>query len=173
MFETNDATLVVIISLLGVTASYSDLRARRIPNALIGIGLIAGVLYHLWLQGFTGISYSLAGSVTGLALFVPFYLFKAMGAGDVKLLAAMGSWLGTSGVLLACGLSLCAGAILAVGWILLSGRGRTASCDENQFLTTKNKPVLPSNFSRACVAKSMPYAPAIAAGSVAAALTGY
>ena len=115
MFETNDVTLVVSISLLGVTASYSDLRARRIPNALIVIGLIAGVLYHLWLQGFTGISYSLAGSVTGLALFVPFYLLKAMGAGDVKLLAAMGSWLGTSGALLAFGLSLCAGAILAVG----------------------------------------------------------
>lgn len=79
-----------------LTAAYTDFSRRIIPNALIVAGVCSGLVYHLLAatslpQGFmTAISGLLAG---GLLLIIPYGL-SWTGAGDVKLLAALGTWLG-------------------------------------------------------------------------------
>jgi prepilin peptidase CpaA len=94
--------------LLVLSALVFDLRERRIPNTLILLALGAGLLVNLigpqiWLRssgllsiysGALGAKGSLLGALTGLAIFLPFYLLHAMGAGDVKLMAGIGSFVG-------------------------------------------------------------------------------
>lgn len=79
------------VALLGCV---TDLRSRRIPNVLT-FGAAAGAFgFHLADTGLPGIGWSALGWVTGLALFLPFFLLRGIGGGDVKLLAAIGAWLG-------------------------------------------------------------------------------
>lgn len=79
------------VALLGCV---TDLRSRRIPNVLT-FGAAAGALgFHLADAGLSGLGWSALGWVTGLALFLPLFLLRGLGGGDVKLLAAIGAWLG-------------------------------------------------------------------------------
>ncbi len=88
----------LIVLLLAATAT--DLRAQKIPNYLTFPAIIAALCYHGLTQGLDGLLFSLSGLGLGLALMLlPFFL-GVMGAGDVKLLAAVGAWLGASDVFL-------------------------------------------------------------------------
>ncbi|MEN6328105.1 MAG: prepilin peptidase [Syntrophomonas sp.] len=83
----------LLIGLL-ITASLYDFKYRRIPNWLIGIGLITALLYHFLSGGWTGVLFSLKGFVAGIGLlFIPFAL-RGIGAGDVKLLGVVGAFHG-------------------------------------------------------------------------------
>jgi prepilin peptidase CpaA len=82
------------LAALGITAGIYDLRTRRIPNWLTLSGAAAGVGLNLLLFGAAGLRLSLAGLVTGGGVYMVFYLLRAMGAGDVKLMAAVGAFLG-------------------------------------------------------------------------------
>lgn len=75
-------------------AAVSDLRTRRIPNWISGLALICGIVLHVWQSGASGLLFALAGAALGLAVLVPFYAIKAVGAGDVKLLAGVGAIVG-------------------------------------------------------------------------------
>ena len=75
-------------------AAVIDVFSRRIPNWVTFAAFIAGVLINTWLAGAGGILLALAGAALGVALLLPFYAIRAMGAGDVKLLAAIGALLG-------------------------------------------------------------------------------
>jgi prepilin peptidase CpaA len=75
-------------------AALIDLRWRRIPNWLTLVTLVAGVAIHVVRDGLLGVGIALAGAVLGLAFLMPFYVIHAIGAGDVKLLAALGALLG-------------------------------------------------------------------------------
>ena len=75
-------------------AAVTDLRARRIPNWLVGAGLVSGIGLHVWLDGPQGALLALLGAGLGLAILLPLYVVRALGAGDVKLLAALGAILG-------------------------------------------------------------------------------
>jgi prepilin peptidase CpaA len=75
-------------------AAVIDVFSRRIPNWVTFGAFIAGVLINTWLAGFSGALLALAGAALGAALLLPFYAIRAMGAGDVKLLAAVGALLG-------------------------------------------------------------------------------
>ena len=103
-------------------AAIIDVRTRRIPNWLTAGALLIGVLLNVWLSGLGGGVASLIGAVLGLAMLLPFYAMRAMGAGDVKLLAGIGSLLGPH-VLLSVALygALAGGALSAV---ILLARGR-------------------------------------------------
>lgn len=81
--------------LLVLAAAATDLHARRIPNWLTfgawAMALPLQLALHGWAAGtltWTG------GWLTGLAMMLPFYLLRGMAAGDVKLMAAVGAWLG-------------------------------------------------------------------------------
>jgi len=75
-------------------AALIDVWSRRIPNWLTFGTFAGGICMNAWLHGFGGASNALAGAALGLALLLPFYAIRAIGAGDVKLLAAVGALLG-------------------------------------------------------------------------------
>jgi prepilin peptidase CpaA len=103
-------TLLVLLAL----AVWQDLARRRIPNVLTLAGLACGIgLQSMW-AGSSGFLNALAGAGVGLLCFLPLYLAKGMGAGDVKLMAAAGAFFGPADAFVAALLSLAAGALLAL-----------------------------------------------------------
>jgi len=74
-----------------------DLRERKIPNGLNLAGAFSGLLFHLATEGWSGLGYAFIGLVTGFTVVWLLYLTGAVGAGDVKLFAALGAWLGSAG----------------------------------------------------------------------------
>ncbi|WP_206995966.1 A24 family peptidase [Trinickia mobilis] len=80
---------------MAVVAASTDIVCRRIPNQIIGIGLIASLLIQAWVNGpLLGSGNWLAGAMTGFGLLVPLYMVRGMTAGDVKLLLMIGTWVG-------------------------------------------------------------------------------
>jgi prepilin peptidase CpaA len=93
---TNPDVCVFAITLV---ATITDLRWRRIPNALTFSGALLGLIYSVLVHGGPGAIGSVEGWALGLALWLPFYALGGMGAGDVKLLACVGAWIGPAGVI--------------------------------------------------------------------------
>jgi prepilin peptidase CpaA len=104
------------IVVLGVVliAAVIDVRTHRIPNILTFGSAAAAFAYHAWAGGAAGLGASAGGWAIGVGLFLPMFLLKGMGGGDVKLLGAVGAWLGPVGVLYAGLYSVMAGGILAL-----------------------------------------------------------
>src|SRR5882724_11087782 len=113
----NLVLLAFLCSILAV-AVYGDVRRHRISNTLSLIGLMAGLGLQCLGSGLHGVTSGLLGAGVGLACFAPFYLLRAMGGGDVKLLAAVGAFLGPQGAVLAALFSLLAGGFAAIGYVL-------------------------------------------------------
>jgi prepilin peptidase CpaA len=111
------AVLLVLVLMIAV---WHDVRTRRIPNRLILAGAGAAFLVHALLP--SGLLFSLAGCVLGLLLLLPFYAMRALGAGDVKLMAVVGAFLGPFGVMGATLLTMLAGGVLALAVALGSGQ---------------------------------------------------
>src|SRR5688500_12891023 len=111
---------------LVLIACIPDLRARRIPNWLTFGAAVLAVGYHLATAGIAGLVPSLGGWALGFALFFPLFALRGMGAGDVKLLAAVGAWLGPWQVLWAALLTSVAGGVLALLIAAFHGYLRTA-----------------------------------------------
>lgn len=105
-------------------ACWFDVRTRRIPNWLTfpaaALGLAAATVAH----GGPGTVASVAGFLIGLALFFPLFALKGLGAGDVKLMGALGAWLGSSVVLGVAFYTTLAGGVLALGLIVKHRHGR-------------------------------------------------
>ena len=102
---------------VGVAAAL-DLRSRRIPNILIGIGLLVGFASQGWLAGFDGVLTAGIGAATALAVLIGPFALRALGGGDVKLAMVVGtftSWRSVLAVLLLAAL-LC-GVIAAIWWV--------------------------------------------------------
>ena len=79
---------------ISVVACVTDLRSRRIPNVLTFGAAIAGLLYHLATGGVGALGPSVLGWLVGALVFIVPFALGGLGGGDVKLLAALGSWLG-------------------------------------------------------------------------------
>jgi prepilin peptidase CpaA len=120
------AAIAVVV--LGVLASLSDLRTRRIPNSLtLGAAIVAPMFFGV-IVGWHAALWSVAGWCMGLLLFLPLFLLRGMGAGDVKLLAAFGAWLGPAGAWWVAIYGGIAGGAIAIPWLLWRGAlGRTLS----------------------------------------------
>jgi prepilin peptidase CpaA len=80
--------------IIAAAACITDVHSRRIPNWLTFGAAAAAFAFHFAEAGQAGAQQAAAGWVTGLFLFMPLFLLGGMGAGDVKLLAALGAWLG-------------------------------------------------------------------------------
>jgi prepilin peptidase CpaA len=151
-----------------LTATVVDIRSRRIPNLLTAT--MAGVGVGLAATGLSGVSLvaSGAGFVLGVALMLPGFWLGATGAGDVKLMAAVGAIVGPALVVSAFLFTAIAGGVLALAVAFrrrrlgatLAGTGRliSAPSDARQELKAAGGS---SRFA---------YGPAIAIGSVLAAL---
>ena len=101
----------------GAWAVREDLLFHRISNRLNGTLLCVGFAIRIFGCGWTGLEQSLLGVLVGLACLLPFYVMRAMGAGDVKLLAATGALLGPYDIWIAALCTLLIGAVLAVMYL--------------------------------------------------------
>ena len=113
----NELALAAIISAL-IGAVLIDFRQHRIPNSLCLCLVLFGFIFQVSLSGWIGVAYWASGLVAGLILFLPFYILKGMGAGDVKMLAAIGSGLGPLNIIFAAGYTLIAGGVMGLFWWL-------------------------------------------------------
>lgn len=181
-----------LLLLLLSAAAWHDIHSRRIPNVLVLTGTIAGLLSNAVLpqqMGGLGILNSLAGLGLGFVLLLPSYLLRAMGAGDVKLMAMTGAFLGAKGVMDAFVYILLAGGLLALvmAWrqgnlSLLLRKLRTkpfamensAELRSAKTASTADPSSIATNLAE-CAAKfgQLPYGVAIAAGTVVSLITVY
>jgi prepilin peptidase CpaA len=152
-----------------VVATITDLRSRRIPNWLVlpflGIGFAASV----WMHGWHGLLQSFYGAGLGLAIYGVLFFMGGMGAGDVKLAAAIGAWIGPNQLFLALVITAMAGGVMVVCWAasagflkeLFTGAGNLAFGDKASG-GVRDPEMKLSNPKR----RKMPYAPAIAIGTL-------
>jgi prepilin peptidase CpaA len=107
-------------------ACVTDLSSRRIPNALTFSAAAAGVAYHVFDDGGSGALFALVGLLVGIAVFLLPFALGGLGGGDVKLLGALGAWLGASGVFWVAIYTGIAGGVLALAVSFHHGYLRTA-----------------------------------------------
>ena len=100
--------------LLCGAAAWCDLQYRRIPNALTLPTVVIALCLHGFTQGAHGLLSSVGGMLVASALVLPGYALGFTGAGDVKLLAAVGALLALPGALFAALLSLVMGGVLSI-----------------------------------------------------------
>lgn len=110
---------IFVMSALLIIACYTDFKSRRIPNFLIIAGISTALLYSAFFTDLNGVIDAVLGGATGLILLLPLYLLNKMGAGDIKLLAMCGFFLGPSQIVWATLFSLIAGGFLAAAWLLV------------------------------------------------------
>jgi prepilin peptidase CpaA len=79
---------------LALIAGLTDWRTRRIPNWLTVSGVVAGITVNSLLHGWAGAKSALLGLLLGLGLLLPFVLIRSLGAGDMKLVGAVGACFG-------------------------------------------------------------------------------
>jgi prepilin peptidase CpaA len=113
------AVVTYVVLCVAVIACVTDVRSRRIPNLLTFGAAAAAVLFHVLTTGVSGLLVALSGWTVGLLLFLPFFLLGGMGGGDVKLLAALGAWMGPGDAVMLAIYSSLAGGVLGV-WVALS-----------------------------------------------------
>lgn len=164
MNETEIVTLAVLLA--GAVAT--DLRQGRIPNSLIVCGLLLGCAAGAWRAGWTGLGTSGAGALAGLAILLPFFALRLVGAGDAKLLAVVGAFTGPRALLPICLFTFLAGGVLAA-WALC-GDGKLATARHNLRtvlvglgLWLQGMPTAPGDMGIRSAAR-LPYSVAIAAG---------
>ncbi|NPV52388.1 MAG: peptidase A24 [Firmicutes bacterium] len=111
-----------IALLVASIAAYTDLKTRRISNWLTFAGMVSGISINLWGKGFPGLVFSIEGILVGIVLlFVPFTL-GGIGAGDVKLLGALGALIGPREVFSTALCGAIAGGIIASVILVIQGR---------------------------------------------------
>lgn len=173
--------VLLLLAALLLAASWFDWRQRRIPNALVLAGTLCALLLHAVLppgEGFVsaipgglGLLTALAGWLVALLVMLPFYAIRAMGAGDVKLLAMLGAFLGPLDIWWALLATAFAGGILAI--LLAVRRGVMRQALQNLWLMISNPMLLRLGGSAALPnvsagsAATLPYGIAIGLGSMA------
>jgi prepilin peptidase CpaA len=157
-------------SLCAIIGAGFDIKSRRIPNLLTGPALLGGLLLHLGLDSWRGLMTSFAAAMICGCIFLLFYLAGGMGAGDVKLVAAVASIAGLPSTPYLLILISLAGGVMAVALVLRRGQlkqtlfnvGALASHHAQAGLTPHPELNVQNHG-----ALRLPYGIAIAVGSVA------
>lgn len=163
------ASVTFAVLVIGVMlAAFVDIRTRRIPNAVTVPMAALGIALAALGPGDPSIAASALGAALGLLLMLPGYALGATGAGDVKLLAAVGALLGPAGVAIAFLWTAIAGGLLAVALALVRGRLAVTLAGTSRLLAS------PAGARRTIAATGagsrFAYGPAIATGSIVAAM---
>jgi prepilin peptidase CpaA len=149
-------------------ATITDLHSRRIPNWLVFPYWLAGIVVQGVLFGWHGVVQSLAGAGVAIGIFGGLFMLGGMGAGDVKLCAAVGAWIGPVRMLFALIFTALAGGVIVVIWAVLGGflldlfKGTGDLLAGWKHGTIRDPDATIENPKR----RKMPYAPAIAVGTL-------
>lgn len=105
---------IIVLSVLLISSATVDLRNQKIPNLIVYPGMMIALSYNTITNGLGGLLFSAGGILIGISLLIIPYLMGGMGAGDAKLMGAIGGFLGAKGVLFAFFLTALVGGIYAV-----------------------------------------------------------
>jgi prepilin peptidase CpaA len=123
LIDTNklaiEPCMLIALSALLLASAFTDLKSRRIPNYLTIPGMIVALTLYSITNGFDGFIFSATGLATGIALLILPYIMGGMGAGDVKLMGAVGSFLGAKATLVAFLFIALAGGVYSLAIILV------------------------------------------------------
>lgn len=157
-----------VLGLVLLIAMWKDMTQRKIPNALLVVATAYALLWSTTAGG-VGLTSALVGGVAALLVFVVFYAIGAMGAGDVKLMATVGLFLGRADVMGLCITVLIAGGVQSLIWALWKARLQEVLRSTWQTLCNGMFSLacgdVPSRQDMPSVHGSMPYALAIGAGT--------
>jgi prepilin peptidase CpaA len=159
-----------VFTFLLLYACVSDLRTRRIPNKLVLVIAASGVIFSLAAVPALGsLGRSVGGLLVGFAIWFPFYLLRLLGAGDVKLFAAVGAWLGPALTLKAALLAAVAGGVLSIVFLVAGGALVSTLAGLAAWTATlrRNRWVHPIALSQ--VKTQLPYGVALSVGAALAA----
>ncbi len=119
-----NTALVIWVLTLAFTcvAGWIDWRTRRIPNWLTVSGFLVGVGAHLGIAGWHGALVSFGGAGLGLLILLPLVILRGLGAGDWKLMGAVGALLGPSGMLVVLFVSVMVSGLMAVATMFRAQR---------------------------------------------------
>ena len=162
-----------------VSASWTDARERRIPNKLVLAGLLTGFALNTAMPqgsglfsahpGGIGFLNAMLGAAVGLGALLPLYLLRTMGAGDVKLMAMIGAFLGPVSILGAVLMTFLAGGILAIAAALWKGVLRSTLINAHSMLFHTMLRTMTGHGAQIELlpaAGTLPYALAITAGTL-------
>lgn len=159
--------LQILLAILVILAAVADLRTRRIPNALVLAGALIGFASQFFLFGVPGLRAAAFGFGLGFILYFPLWLLNARGAGDVKLLAATGTYLGPANTLVLFILAAVLGGVLALLLILFKGRTRQTAANMGVILSDLVRLRRPAASVHDPRALRLPHAPVIALATFA------
>ncbi len=165
-------SIQIALGALVLAAGVFDFRSRRIPNWLNLSGVILGFGLNLFCFGWHGAVIAGEGLLFAAAVYLPLYLLRGMGAGDVKLMAAVGALVGPGHWLLIMITTALAGGAAAVVYALLKGRLTETCCNlyfllkDLAFFRAPHKTNPQLDFRNASALR-MPHGVIIAAASVA------
>jgi prepilin peptidase CpaA len=159
---------LILLFLLALSA-WVDLRTNRIPNAIVLSGILLGSVLASVGGGPRGLAAALAGMLVAGGCLLPFHIGGGMGAGDVKLMAMVGSFLGPLGALSAVASTLVAGLLLC-GAALLAAQAMPSAFGLRLFSSASARMPQPATEQRAVRTLRFPYAMAILLGTVASLL---
>ncbi len=164
-----DLTFPATATVCAVIGSVFDVKSRRIPNFITGPALLLGLMMHLALGGWTQLASSLAAGLICGIIFLIFYLAGGMGAGDVKLILAVGCIAGLSHIAYLLVLTAISGGVMAIGLALIRGRLSQTFMNvaelANHHTTEGLTPHPDLNITNAHTLR-LPYALAIASGAI-------
>jgi len=167
LLRISDPVAAIAVAGAGIASVVIDLQTRRIPNALtFGLAAFGMAAAALRLDALTATE-ALLGCAVGLALMLPGHVIGATGAGDVKLFAAIGTLLGPRAMVSAFLYTAIAGGALAI--VISLQRRLLRETVGRAFALVRTAGANVGDIERAAVNR-FAYAPAIAIGSLAAAL---
>jgi prepilin peptidase CpaA len=152
--QSSQVAIAIPVLVILAIAMLVDWRAHKLPNVLTFGSAFFALILQGSLNGGAGLLMAGAGWITCLLCFLPFYALRGMAAGDVKLIAAVGAFIGPGPGLAAAMFSLLAGGLISVISI-------AAVCGPTVFLAGNWR----SDAFRLALKRRIPYAGAIAAGT--------
>ena len=110
-----------VLCAISLAAVLTDIRMKRIPNGLIGTGLLLALGFQISQWGILGVILFLGGLGFPILLLWGLYYFRMLGAGDLKLFAVLGAFLGLEDMLICMAAAFLTGGIMAFGLMIFRG----------------------------------------------------
>jgi prepilin peptidase CpaA len=161
-----------VVSIILVEAAVIDGLKLRVPNWLTFHLVVGGLIYGARSHGTPGFLWALTGMGVGLATLLPLYAIGGMGAGDVKLMAGVGAWMGPAITFWAFVTSAVVGGVMAMAMVAWSGQfirhWVQFQAIGHEILTVRN----PAKLAETAAARKptmmlLPYGIPLAVGSIA------